>query len=82
MSVITSYDCTFIKAVSVRPAHPALPTASRATHPTSSTDQEYGQEYGQESGQESPGKCAESSAGLELDWIELQTKVGTPMQRS
>ena len=74
MSVITSYDCTFIKAVSVRPAHPALPTASRATHPTSSTDQEYGQE--------SPGKCAESSAGLVLDWIELQTKVGTPMQRS
>ena len=74
MSVITSYDCTFIKAVSVRPAHPALPTASRATHPTSSTDQE--------SGQESPGKCAESSAGLVLDWIELQTKVGTPMQRS
>ena len=78
MSVITSYDCTFIKAVSVRPAHPALPTASRATHPTSSTDQE----SGQESGQESPGKCAESSAGLVLDWIELQTKVGTSMQRS
>ena len=58
MSVITSYDCTFIKAVSVRPAHPALPTASRATHPTSSTDQE--------SGKENPGKCAEFSAGLVL----------------